>query len=361
MPSRESLPSIQEALKHEGSFSPYGRHDDPIINGTSPQAYPTQTKLPTGQQQSYAANDSRRISLPAIFPFDHRLAPPLHPSTSADCTPTSASSMNSNFTYPSYPPQYLYPAQPQPGSQALYQPLTPHHQRVNGPAASFLELSQNAHPVFRGFVGAEDHGGSVKRHLDYFDAEATFRDMVESSERLESFSKGYRLRVRDIQRTGCLPGMLPTIAECDEMIRHQHRIQEVLGRLREMLVTQQDAALSRHPQERVFKTHSDFEMEDPGLADDNKPNGNANPEGRKRRGRAAPPGRCHSCNRAETPEWRRGPDGARTLCNACGLHYAKLTRKLGPKASLSGTSLRPKSVNGGPGPSAPPPPPPQSS
>ncbi|RAL58354.1 hypothetical protein DID88_005771 [Monilinia fructigena] len=44
------------------------------------------------------------------------------------------------------------------------------------------------------------------------------------------------------------------------------------------------------------------------------------PDNKKRRGRAAPPGRCHSCNRAETPEWRRGPDGARTLCNACGLH-----------------------------------------
>ncbi|CAI2169353.1 7928_t:CDS:2 [Funneliformis geosporum] len=43
--------------------------------------------------------------------------------------------------------------------------------------------------------------------------------------------------------------------------------------------------------------------------------------------RAAPPGRCHSCNISETPEWRRGPDGARTLCNACGLHFAKLTRK----------------------------------
>ncbi|ORX63488.1 GATA-domain-containing protein, partial [Basidiobolus meristosporus CBS 931.73] len=40
-----------------------------------------------------------------------------------------------------------------------------------------------------------------------------------------------------------------------------------------------------------------------------------------------PPGRCHSCNTTETPEWRRGPDGARTLCNACGLHFAKLTRK----------------------------------
>ncbi|CAG8824341.1 28447_t:CDS:2, partial [Racocetra persica] len=43
--------------------------------------------------------------------------------------------------------------------------------------------------------------------------------------------------------------------------------------------------------------------------------------------RAAPPGRCHSCNISETPEWRRGPDGARTLCNACGLHFAKITRK----------------------------------
>ncbi|KAG1196861.1 hypothetical protein G6F70_007105 [Rhizopus microsporus] len=37
--------------------------------------------------------------------------------------------------------------------------------------------------------------------------------------------------------------------------------------------------------------------------------------------------KCHSCGTTETPEWRRGPDGARTLCNACGLHYAKLVRK----------------------------------
>nr|CAG8584979.1 6208_t:CDS:2 [Entrophospora candida] len=40
--------------------------------------------------------------------------------------------------------------------------------------------------------------------------------------------------------------------------------------------------------------------------------------------RAAPPGRCHSCDISETPEWRRGPDGARTLCNACGLRMCSL-------------------------------------
>jgi len=40
--------------------------------------------------------------------------------------------------------------------------------------------------------------------------------------------------------------------------------------------------------------------------------------------RATPPGKCHSCNIRETPEWRRGPDGARTLCNACGLRKSCL-------------------------------------
>ncbi|KAF9267992.1 GATA-domain-containing protein, partial [Marasmius fiardii PR-910] len=47
----------------------------------------------------------------------------------------------------------------------------------------------------------------------------------------------------------------------------------------------------------------------------------------RKRSATTPPGKCHSCNIRETPEWRRGPDGPRTLCNACGLHYAKLTRK----------------------------------
>lgn len=32
---------------------------------------------------------------------------------------------------------------------------------------------------------------------------------------------------------------------------------------------------------------------------------------------------CHSCNRTESPEWRRGPNGPKTLCNPCGIKYAK--------------------------------------
>jgi len=33
------------------------------------------------------------------------------------------------------------------------------------------------------------------------------------------------------------------------------------------------------------------------------------------------------CGATKTPEWRRGPAGDHTLCNACGLQYAKSMKK----------------------------------
>ncbi|KAJ2235503.1 hypothetical protein IWW45_002554 [Coemansia sp. RSA 485] len=54
---------------------------------------------------------------------------------------------------------------------------------------------------------------------------------------------------------------------------------------------------------------------------------------RSKRSDAAQPNTCRSCGISETPEWRRGPDGARTLCNACGLHYAKLNKKRATEAN----------------------------
>ncbi|BFZ59281.1 hypothetical protein YB2330_000287 [Saitoella coloradoensis] len=41
---------------------------------------------------------------------------------------------------------------------------------------------------------------------------------------------------------------------------------------------------------------------------------------------------CANCQRRDTPEWRRGPDGKRSLCNRCGLKYAKLVGKTGSKS-----------------------------
>ncbi|KAG2232212.1 hypothetical protein INT48_003902 [Thamnidium elegans] len=32
---------------------------------------------------------------------------------------------------------------------------------------------------------------------------------------------------------------------------------------------------------------------------------------------------CQSCGTSSSPEWRRGPTGHKTLCNACGLRYSR--------------------------------------
>lgn len=40
---------------------------------------------------------------------------------------------------------------------------------------------------------------------------------------------------------------------------------------------------------------------------------------------------CQHCAEIQTPEWRRGPYGNRTLCNACGLYYRKLIKRFDTK------------------------------
>lgn len=37
---------------------------------------------------------------------------------------------------------------------------------------------------------------------------------------------------------------------------------------------------------------------------------------------------CHECRAETTPRWRKGPEGPGTLCNVCGLLYAKRMRRL---------------------------------
>ncbi|KAL4265230.1 Plant GATA Transcription Factor [Pleurotus pulmonarius] len=36
---------------------------------------------------------------------------------------------------------------------------------------------------------------------------------------------------------------------------------------------------------------------------------------------------CITCGRTDSPEWRKGPQGPKTLCNACGLRWAKQIRR----------------------------------
>ena len=42
---------------------------------------------------------------------------------------------------------------------------------------------------------------------------------------------------------------------------------------------------------------------------------------------ATPARHCTSCGTVTTPEWHKGPQGPGTLCNACGLIYAKMKKR----------------------------------
>ncbi|KAF2139837.1 uncharacterized protein K452DRAFT_274311 [Aplosporella prunicola CBS 121167] len=44
---------------------------------------------------------------------------------------------------------------------------------------------------------------------------------------------------------------------------------------------------------------------------------------------------CTDCGTLDSPEWRKGPNGPKTLCNACGLRWAKKEKK---RQSMSGPS-----------------------
>ncbi|CAO1629620.1 unnamed protein product [Jaminaea pallidilutea] len=52
--------------------------------------------------------------------------------------------------------------------------------------------------------------------------------------------------------------------------------------------------------------------------------------------------RCTSCGTSNSPEWRKGPSGQKTLCNACGLRYSRAVsrqHKKDEKAKLAADEL----------------------
>ncbi|KAF1805156.1 GATA-type zinc finger transcription factor [Mucor lusitanicus] len=135
----------------------------------------------------------------------------------------------------------------------------------------------------------------------------------------------------------------------DDMIGRANEVLNALLRLRKhqiaseqyqchLLQQQKQAAAAAEHQH--LQHQNDLES-DAWRSSSNESVTNVNNHARQRKRGKRPQfrGRCHSCNISETPEWRRGPDGARTLCNACGLHYAKLARKQQENRGMSNNLL----------------------
>ncbi|KAE8351346.1 hypothetical protein BDV28DRAFT_137275 [Aspergillus coremiiformis] len=399
-PQRQSLPSIHEALGNDNplpypastSTAPQQAHHaphshlmssnvmgrptgdapsgppNPFSNATSSGSYMRESAYSQPQLQAEAS----RASLTSINTQDSRnpsiqsISSGKSPTQSAKTGitsitgsqtgsgyeysgPASAGGIASPNGYGPFPQNFSFQSQPPPNAPTY--PVA-YDARPYGPTwKSGVPDTPHMDEMKGGLVGrtiaGQIPGESVKRHLDVYDVETSLNEIAEMSTRTLDFSRHYATRAHQTQRAGPVIGSLPSLQEVEEMLSVQRRNQDALLRIRAAVVSQEHALAEQMAQRKAFKASG--VRDDDHMAmyqDEYKGSGGfAGPDSKKRRGKAAPPGRCHSCNRAETPEWRRGPDGARTLCNACGLHYAKLTRKMGAKqVSSLGSNLKPKTL-----------------
>lgn len=391
-PSRQSLPSIHEALSSNGpkpnpytspiSASlpashqqlPYSQSQAPSVPRTystehtsyQPQIAPSQQRQPSPPQpvQFHPHTFTRTGSKPTTFPESRHgslttlqtapgpppnpyAAPRYEPSRyeqayrgpepTNGCTHHQPPSQQASYQYgPS--PGHILPTRP-PGS-SYHQPR---YQQRDGrePVGNWkLREGHKTEPP--------EFSRGLKRHLDVWDFENNLAQINTSSRVLMDWSHHYNAIAQEQQRgLNVIPDRMPTLGNCKEMVEHGEMIMTSLARMKDMIAQQEIHMMDQRMREQGGKG-GEYDDVMTMYGDNMDKHGFGGSEGKKqRRGRAAPPGRCHSCNRAETPEWRRGPDGARTLCNACGLHYAKLTRKQTMKQSQgsNGSSLRPKSMD----------------
>ncbi|KAH7118271.1 hypothetical protein B0J13DRAFT_513854 [Dactylonectria estremocensis] len=139
-----------------------------------------------------------------------------------------------------------------------------------------------------------------------------------------SFFEAYSRIAQEQHGARPIPDRLPTERGISDMLANIELIKRYLEQVRGLVQTlsQNERAREAAKMKNLYEEAHDVPM----YGDAMKPKYGMT-EVKTRWSHAVPLDKCHRCNRIDTPEWRRGPNGARTLCNACGLRYAKLKKK----------------------------------
>ncbi|EAS34733.3 uncharacterized protein CIMG_00087 [Coccidioides immitis RS] len=324
-PGVESTNGPPNPFAHTACSVPFAQ--EPFANHLSGKPASIRSE---GQRSSVASIRSQESRNPSIMSLGSGRSPTQSSRTAqsqaSGCDIQGAGltgSMPSPSAYGAYPPGYQYPPN---GSQ-------PHVARP--PALYEVKGNSTIEPGKAGAISrapSVPYGESVKRQLDVFDLQAAWNEVGDASAKTMDFSRIHATRMYQSNRAD---QTLPTLGEIDDLLQLQRRNLEALGRIRNAVLDQEHAIAQQRERMRMMQSERGYNHDrSTGYREEFKGSGGfAGGDAKKRRGKPAPPGKCHSCNRSETPEWRRGPDGARTLCNACGLHFAKLSRKLGPEAA----------------------------
>ncbi|KAK4669317.1 uncharacterized protein QC763_201880 [Podospora pseudopauciseta] len=379
---RQSLPSISEVISgtKPGSFAP------PVPQQMPPQSLPAPFSVAslTGPPRSFEAGVEKNQSPRTLHPVSSgyprsdtlpAFSDPSRPALASRPAPPPLNTFSGPHHSPSHahkvdsaesdhrPPQPQQPPlsaghreQPPQQLPGLYSetgrlppgqlPLSayPASPRSSGP--SFASPYDSQRPPAYGEENSEymhhrlsDYKAALDKHYETYGYQDALQIVANSCRTGFNFAEAYVAAAREQGGSQPILSRMPTENEVGGLLNSLLLALKKLEEVREMIQR------NRIQDERARDHGRKPEDEDVAMYNDGmKPAYSLN-EVKKRRGltklskqRAAPPGRCHSCNRIDTPEWRRGPDGARTLCNACGLHYAKLERK----RQLDQRSLRPK-------------------
>ncbi|KAH8650429.1 hypothetical protein BGZ61DRAFT_375823 [Ilyonectria robusta] len=173
------------------------------------------------------------------------------------------------------------------------------------------------------------YNATINGHFESSIYQDSLSWLATSSRKILNFAEAYSRIAPEQYGAYSVPERLPTERKVDDMLRNVELAKRWLEQVRDLMQT--GIQTQRH--------YGRAKIEGPCEPGDGMMPRHSTIKFKKRGKLAATPGRCHSCNRVDTPEWRRGPDGARTLCNACGLLYARLERK----RQLDARLIRPKS------------------
>lgn len=376
-PIRQSLPSLSEALAQDRPAYSYERTPQSVPNPYRRSASPRSPK-PGGYAEQYRRRDDdvrwsdqrsstsqaesshfgKPYSQVAYGPVNNSTNPPspARPLYAQGAMPPPAGqrpSYGRSPKSPSFAPHSYRYAEP-PQQRQYSQPAASTPYITSYPAISVSTVNGNQEPPWPSrdrddlssgkHTNSSGYAESVKRQLDNFDLEASLNEVCESSHNVMQFGEAFRLRVHQTHRSGNSGLSQPSIEEVQEALRYSSQTHEALSKILDRLQTEEAECLERSAKELLDKQQASAQLEDSAASGQNENGSFVGADVKKRRGvsfdvvdvmcyrmlivtqRAAPPGRCHSCNRAETPEWRRGPDGARTLCNACGLRKSQINQ-----------------------------------
>ncbi|KAI6782100.1 GATA-type sexual development transcription factor NsdD [Emericellopsis cladophorae] len=328
--------SIQPGTNFPSPYAPSGSlrsYADSSSKHTSPQNMRSASTYPPRPEPLSSFAESPRPALngrPILPPVpSRRPSPPQHHdvthSYGTEQPKDPRQSVNGVYQHPPppAPPQHLssatsgYPTGPPPPGQLPLPPFQSPRQ-THMAFESYEHRRQPEHEGHDRVNRVEFEGAPYSDTIVYREGLAR---MANHAKTLLNFADAYSGLAREEHGSHPIPERMPTEKEINDVVSYVDAIKADLDSVKHIMY---NAIQNREqPPRRAYAEDHDAAVYEESMKFNHQ---TVLPEKRKR-GRVAPPGRCHSCNRVDTPEWRRGPDGARTLCNACGLHYAKLERK----------------------------------